>query len=472
LRRAGKGVESFLILAVAVVLFIAAGSGHLAPLESWGQAHGLQLVSSAPPAGGQAVEGEARSNPAWSQATHWGALVVVLLALLGLRRLPLRSALPPALLLLLALLALQLLALRLWSIWLPLLPSMALLAAGSLTLVAVRLLSRGADGLGRDVDGEGGDQEHEVTAPAQPAGTVAPQRGLLDEALTAQLRNIGHYRLERELGHGAMGTVHLGSDTRDGRRVAVKTVAFSGASTPERLAAVREHFFHEAETAGRLHHPHIVRIHEVDEEGDIAYIAMDYLEGEPLSRYTEEGSLLPVERVFDIAVQVAEALDYAHQMQVIHRDIKPANIIYNARSGVARVTDFGVAVLADSGNGWGGAVFGSPSYMSPEQLAGKLLDGRSDLYALGVTLYQLLTGRLPFVADSLAALTYKITNDPRPDVRMLRPRLPACAATIIDRCLSKEVAQRVQSGHRLANALRRCRAQLEPTNDSAGGPIA
>ena len=271
---------------------------------------------------------------------------------------------------------------------------------------------------------------------------------------------LGRYQVEREIGRGAMGMVYLGRDPRIGRTVAIKTMALSQEFDEEQLADVKARFYREAETAGRLNHPNIVTVYDVGEEQDLSYIAMDFLQGKPLSAWCRPENLLPAEKIFDIIIKVAEALDYAHKQQVVHRDIKPANIMYDEKSGVVKVTDFGVACLVDSSKTKTGTVLGSPSYMSPEQLAGKKVDGRSDLFSLGVTFFQLLTGELPFVADSLASLMYKIANEKHVDVRILRPDLPTCVSTIVNRALYKDIEKRVQSGHHLANALRRCKQQI------------
>lgn len=271
---------------------------------------------------------------------------------------------------------------------------------------------------------------------------------------------LGRYQVDREIGRGAMGMVYLGRDPRIGRTVAIKTMALSQEFDEEQLADVKARFYREAETAGRLNHPNIVTVYDVGEEQDLSYIAMDYLHGKPLSAWCRPENLLPAEKVFDIIIKVAEALDYAHQQQVVHRDIKPANIMYDEKTGSVKVTDFGVACLVDSSKTKTGTVLGSPSYMSPEQLAGKKVDGRSDLFSLGVTFFQLLTGELPFVADSLASLMYKIANEKHVDVRVLRPDLPTCVSTIVNRALYKDIEKRVQSGHHLANALRRCKQQI------------
>jgi len=187
---------------------------------------------------------------------------------------------------------------------------------------------------------------------------------------------------------------------------------------------------------------------------------MDYLKGKDLLAYSKPDSLLSAEEVMRIMSKVAEALDYAHQQNVVHRDIKPANIIYDKDNGTVKVTDFGVACLTDASKTKTGTILGSPSYMSPEQLAGKKVDGRSDLFSLGVTLYQLLAGELPFVGESLASLMFKITNDKHPDIRMFRPDLPSCISKIINKALHKEIERRFQTGERMADALLRCMERI------------
>ncbi len=267
---------------------------------------------------------------------------------------------------------------------------------------------------------------------------------------------LGRYRIEKELGRGAMGVVYLGEDPKIGRTVAIKTLSLTGEFEGEELEQVRGRFLREAETAGRLKHPNIVTIYDVGEEADLAYIAMDYLRGEGLDFYSRPEELLPVNEVLAIAEQVAEALDYAHGSGVVHRDIKPANIIYNRDTQTATVTDFGVAHLADSSKTRTGTVLGSPCYMAPEQLAGTRVDGRADLFALGVSVYQLLAGTLPFQADSIAQLMYKITNSRHQPIRKLRPEVSGCAARVVNKLLQKDIAKRYQSGAEVAEALRRC----------------
>ena len=272
---------------------------------------------------------------------------------------------------------------------------------------------------------------------------------------------LGRYQVDKEIGRGAMGMVYLGHDPKIGRTVAIKTLMLSQEFEGDKLVEVKDRFFREAETAGRLNHPNIVTIYDVGEDQDMSYIAMDYLKGLDLLAYTKADNLLPAEEVFDVIIKVADALDYANEQKVVHRDIKPANIIYDKETGVLKVTDFGVACLTDTSKTKTGTILGSPSYMSPEQLAGKRVDGRSDLFSLGITMYQLLTGELPFVGESLASLMYKIANEKHPDIRMFNPELPACVAKIINKSLHKDIDRRFQSGSQMVGALRRCKARFK-----------
>ncbi len=288
----------------------------------------------------------------------------------------------------------------------------------------------------------------------RPTSLIIDQHGV-------QKPKLGRYELESEIGRGAMGMVYLGRDEKIGRTVAVKTMMISDEIEEHRRDEVKERFFREAEAAGRLDHPNIVTIYDVGDEQDLAYIAMDYLKGKDLQGYCKPGSLLPASRVFEIIMSVAMALDYAHQQHVVHRDIKPANIIYDGESRSAKLTDFGVACLTDASKTKTGTVLGSPYYMSPEQLAGKKVDGRSDLFSLGVTLYQMLTGVLPFGGDSMANLMYNIANEKHKDIRQLKPEYPTCVSRLINKALHKEISKRFQSGKQMANSLRRCYTQVK-----------
>lgn len=275
---------------------------------------------------------------------------------------------------------------------------------------------------------------------------------------------LGRYQIEKELGKGAMGVVYLGRDPKINRVVAIKTMALSQEFDEDELADVKERFFREAETAGRLNHANIVTMFDAGEEHDLAYIAMEFLKGKDLVPQTKPEGLLPLPTVLSIIARVAEALDYAHSNHVVHRDIKPANIMYEPTEDQVKVTDFGIARITDSSKTKTGMVLGTPSYMSPEQLAGKKIDGRSDLFSLGVTLFQMVSGKLPFVGESMAQLMFKIASDPHPDIRTLVPGIPDCVATIIDKALVKDPDQRYQTGGEFARDLRACLAALGGTS--------
>jgi serine/threonine-protein kinase len=272
---------------------------------------------------------------------------------------------------------------------------------------------------------------------------------------------LGRYQVEKELGKGAMGVVYLGKDPKISRVVAIKTMALSQEFDADELEDVKTRFFREAETAGRLNHPNIVTIFDAGEEHDLAYIAMEFLKGQDLVPYTKPDNLLPLLKVMSIVARVADALAYAHTQNVVHRDIKPANVMYEPGSDMLKVTDFGIARITDSSKTKTGMVLGTPAYMSPEQLAGKKIDGRSDLFSLGVSLYQLACGKLPFEGDSMAQLMFKITSEPPTDILSVNPDLPECVVAIINKSLAKQVEERYQTGAEMAQALRQCMASQE-----------
>ena len=272
---------------------------------------------------------------------------------------------------------------------------------------------------------------------------------------------LGRYEIEKELGKGAMGVVYFGKDPKIGRVVAIKTVALSQEFEADELEDVKERFFREAETAGRLNHPNIVSIYDAGEEHDLAYIAMEFLKGKDLVPYTKPDNLLPLPKVMSIIARVADALDYAHKQNVVHRDIKPANIMYDPETDTPKVTDFGIARITDSSKTKTGMVLGTPSFMSPEQLAGKKIQGSSDLFSLGVSLYQLACGKLPFEGDSMAQLMYRIANEPPTSILSVNPGLPQCLADIIEKMLAKKSEERYTNGAQVAEALRLCAAGLQ-----------
>ena len=303
---------------------------------------------------------------------------------------------------------------------------------------------------------------------SHPGGTMLLDGGAVEKPM------LGRYQVEKELGKGAMGVVYLGKDPKIGRVVAIKTMALSQEFSGDELVDARERFFREAETAGRLQHQNIVTIFDAGEEHDLAYIAMEFLKGKDLLDYCKDANLLPVPKVLSIVARVAEALSYAHRQNVVHRDIKPANIMYEIDSDTVKVTDFGIARITDSSKTKTGLVLGTPSFMSPEQLAGKKVDGRSDLYSLGVMLFQMLAGVLPFRGESMAELMYKIANEEAPDIRIIRKELPESLANLVALSVSKRPETRYQNGDQFAADLRAVLAEMSgapaPTGPATVAP--
>jgi serine/threonine-protein kinase len=265
---------------------------------------------------------------------------------------------------------------------------------------------------------------------------------------------LGRYEIEKELGRGAMGTVFLGKDPKINRHVAIKTLRLDEVDA-SMATEVKERFFREAESAGRLNHPNIVTIYDAGEEQELGYIAMEVLDGKDLKEWCTKETLLPVKRVLEIVAKVAEALDYAHGQHVVHRDIKPANIMMQ-KDGTVKVTDFGIARIVTSSKTQTGVMMGTPSYMSPEQITSAKVDGRADMFSLGVVLFEMLTGHKPFVSDNPATLMFQIAKDPHPSILKIRPDLPTAVEAIIDKALQKEADQRYQRGEEMAQALRAC----------------
>ncbi len=287
---------------------------------------------------------------------------------------------------------------------------------------------------------------HNDIQPEHARTMLLPETGLHHPQL-------GRYQIDKVIGQGSMGVVYLGSDPKIGRRVAIKTLALSSEFAGHDLDEAKERFYREAETAGQLRHPNIVTIYDVGEEQDLAYIAMDYLHGRPLNDFIRHETLLPIVVVYQLILQAAEALDYAHSQGIVHRDIKPGNLIYNADEEQVVITDFGIACVTDNSKTRTGTILGSPYYMSPEQLAGTRVDGRADIFSLGVTFYQLLTGTLPFKGDNLASLTYSIANQKHTPLKKQRSDLPPSAARIINKSLQKKREHRFQNAAEMAEVL-------------------
>lgn len=267
---------------------------------------------------------------------------------------------------------------------------------------------------------------------------------------------LGRYEIDRELGKGAMGAVYLGKDPKISRIVAIKTMALSQEFEDDELAEVKQRFFREAETAGRLTHSNIVTIYDAGEEHDLAYIAMEFLKGGDLNQFIKPATLLPLTRVLSLIKRAADGLDYAHQYNVVHRDIKPANVMWDPKTDTVKITDFGIARITDSSKTKTGMVLGTPSYMSPEQLAGKKVTGQSDIFSLGVMLFQMVTGKLPFTGDSMASLMYKIANEEHPSPESIKPGVPRCVTVIINRSMHKDVSKRYQRASDMAADIEKC----------------
>jgi predicted Ser/Thr protein kinase len=269
----------------------------------------------------------------------------------------------------------------------------------------------------------------------------------------AEAPTIGRYQLIKELGRGEMGIVYLGKDPKINRLVAIKTVRFGDAVDDSEVKPIKERFFKEAEAAGRLSHPNIVTVYDVGEDYDLSYIAMEFIEGKDLAPYSKKNSLLPVKTVLKVGGIVAQALDYAHAQGVVHRDIKPGNIML-LKNGAIKIADFGIARVMTSSRTRTGIIMGTPTYMSPEQLAGKRVDGRSDIFSLGIVLYELLTGEKPFKGESITTLMYQIANEPHASPKDYNPNIPDCCLKIVDKALMKEAEKRYQRGNELFEDIR------------------
>jgi hypothetical protein len=265
-------------------------------------------------------------------------------------------------------------------------------------------------------------------------------------------QKLGRFEIIREIGKGAMGVVYLAHDPRIDRKIAIKMIAIPSGVSPVEAREARHRFVREAQAAGRLAHPNIITIYDVVEESDRSYIAMEYIDGETLESHTKPGALLPLEKVLGLIAQACTALDYAHQNLVIHRDIKPANLML-VQGDVLKITDFGLAKSPDANLTQDGVLIGTPNYMSPEQISGKPMDGRSDFFSLGVVLYELVTGERPFGGDTISTIIYRILyEEPRPP-RIVNEKLPPAFDQILRRALAKEPAQRFQTGAEFADAL-------------------
>jgi serine/threonine protein kinase len=278
-----------------------------------------------------------------------------------------------------------------------------------------------------------------------------------------RVTRLGRYEVMSELGKGAMGVVYLARDPVIGRLVALKTIRPSPAGQDDSESReFRERFLREAQTAGVLSHPNIVTIHDVGEDPDTrtSFIAMEYIEGKNLKTLLLEKTPFSFDQVADIVGQVAEALDYAHRKGIIHRDIKPANIVITT-DGKVKITDFGIAKVASSNLTTTGQFLGTPNYMSPEQVSGAPVDGRSDIFSLGVVLYELLTRRKPFQGENLTTISYKIVHEPFVPPAEIQQGIPPEFNGIVAKAMAKDPWNRYQRGKDFALALYETKARFE-----------
>lgn len=302
------------------------------------------------------------------------------------------------------------------------------------------------------------------SAPTQPAALTPDDRPATPHAPRPL---VGDFELQDEIGRGAMGRVYRAVQRSSGDIVAVKTLALAREFDGFALQEAQQRFQREAIAASRLQHPDIVRILNTGDQQGVVWIAMELLHGHDLVRHTTDGHLLPVPLALEVCARIASALAHAHAHGVVHRDVKPANVMVDLdpalrrRPGV-KVTDFGIARITDAARTRTGLVLGSPSYMSPEHLAGRAVDGRSDLYSLGVVLFQMLTGQLPFQGSSMAELMHAVAQLPAPDVRSLRPRLPEAVSNIVALALEKRPELRYADGEQMALDLRAVAALWPP----------
>ena len=282
----------------------------------------------------------------------------------------------------------------------------------------------------------------------------------------SEVKRFGRYEIVAELGRGAMGVVYKARDPQIDRLVALKTVSLWG-QDPEEVKEFRLRFTNEAQAAGRLHHPGIVSVFDVGESPDNhdPYIVLEYVSGETLNRILSREKKLPLKTALQLAEEIADALDYAHGQGVVHRDIKPANILVT-ESGHAKIADFGIAKLNLAHFTLPGRVLGTPAYMAPEQLSGEGVDGRSDLFSLGVILYAMVTGHSPFQGSSATTVCFKVANREPIAASALDMSLPPQLDAVIARAMAKEPSERYQKGIDFADDLRILGQAYKPVTTS------
>jgi tRNA A-37 threonylcarbamoyl transferase component Bud32 len=305
-----------------------------------------------------------------------------------------------------------------------------------------------------------------MDAPSIVMPDMGPDETVVVQEVSQSKPKLGRYEILEELGRGAMGIVYKGLDPKLGRLTAIKTIRFTDDFDEDQAAKIREQFYREAEVVAKLSHPNIVTIYDVGEDLDLSYLAMEYLEGESLESYARKEQLLPIRKTIDVTAQVCDALGYAHGHGIVHRDIKPANIMI-LKNGLVKVTDFGIARATASSKTRTGVIKGTPYYMSPEQISGMKVDGRSDIFSLGIVFYQLLTGELPFGGENLAAIMYQITTvDPEPPTKY-NPKIYKAAVAILNRALEKSLESRYQKAQQMGDHLRLLAQKLDELKGKA-----
>jgi len=268
------------------------------------------------------------------------------------------------------------------------------------------------------------------------------------EALT----KAGRYQIVAELGRGSMGVVYQGFDPVIGRTVAIKTMLVEGMPSSE-FEEYKARFQREAQAAGVLTHPNIVTVYDFGEDNGVLFLAMEFLEGKSIQQLVEKHTVMPIETIVPLFEQICSALDHAHQNKIVHRDVKPANIMI-LDSGLVKVTDFGIAKVLSMGMTQAGQILGTPNYMSPEQVKGRQIDGRSDIFSLGVILYELVTGERPFGGQNITTVIYKIINENPISPRELDASIHPGLCYVIAKALAKDPEERYQTCRELADDLR------------------
>ena len=284
---------------------------------------------------------------------------------------------------------------------------------------------------------------------------------------------LGRYDLIRVLGKGAMGLVYEARDPNLDRRVAIKTIKVENLP-PAAVADYEARFRTEARSAARLQHPNIVSVYDSERHDDTAYLVMEYVEGQDLKFHLDGGARYTLEQTVSMVTDLLKALDYAHAQKIVHRDVKPANLLLVEATGRIKLTDFGVARIQDGGEvtRTKGAMVGTLKYMSPEQVRGRTIDYRADLFAAGVVLYQLLTNRRPFDGDSEFAIIHQIIEEHPPAPSSINDQLPRTLDAVVARALAKDRDQRFASAAEFAQALRNAIGQVEDTTVVLAPPAA